>query len=295
MRNFLIAIVIVFGLAMPSMANHIKSGEGSFTFDDWEGPQIKVYYVAPEKLTPNTPVLFVMHGARRDADRYQREWRDLARELGVIALFPHFSRKGFPRRSYIFGNMFDGNGTAVQPDLWAFTAIEKIFDGVRENAELKAQTYWLYGHSGGAQFAHRFLLFAPDSRASLVIAANAGWYTVLDGEAEFPYGVKHTGATADSLTNALERRVIILLGNRDTDPGHPSLNRTDGADKQGPHRFARGHNFYWSAVQSAKILGADLNWSLSIVPGAGHDNAVMAKAALDLFQTSRSNIRTATK
>ena len=54
-------------------------------------------------------VVVVMHGLRRDADRYRDEWRDLAEQQGFLLLVPEFSAAKFPgTRWYNFGNVVEG-------------------------------------------------------------------------------------------------------------------------------------------------------------------------------------------
>ena len=65
---------------------------GRFVFSGWEGPPLPVYYQLPDNIGPGTPVVFVMHGVNRDADRYRDEWAALARRHGFIAIVPQFAQ-----------------------------------------------------------------------------------------------------------------------------------------------------------------------------------------------------------
>jgi hypothetical protein len=105
-------------------------------------------------------------------------------------------------------------------------------------------------------------------------------------EAAFPWGLKGTALDHEALTAAFARRVVVLLGDRDIDPNHPSLPRDPGAQAQGSHRLARGRLFYATAEAAAKRLGVPFNWSLSLVPGVAHSNAGMAVAAAKLIQAA---------
>lgn len=44
-----------------------------FMFDRWAGPALPVWYLRPAGTPPDAPVVFVMHGVKRDADRYLME------------------------------------------------------------------------------------------------------------------------------------------------------------------------------------------------------------------------------
>ncbi|MFT6583203.1 MAG: hypothetical protein ACJAU6_003656 [Alphaproteobacteria bacterium] len=106
-----------------------------------------------------------------------------------------------------------------------------------------SKSYAMYGHSAGAQFVHRFIYFTPDARLTRAVAANAGWYTMPGFDIAYPYGLGGAGLSPANLHRALSARLVVLLGMRDTDTSHRHLRRTEGANAQGPHRFARGQSF----------------------------------------------------
>ena len=55
----------------------------------------------------------------------------------------------------------------------------------------------MFGHSAGAQFVHRFVMFAPGPNLRTAISANAGWYTTLEENVAFPYGLKDAPVDVD--------------------------------------------------------------------------------------------------
>jgi hypothetical protein len=97
---------------------------------------------------------------------------------------------------------------------------------------------------------------------------------------EFPYGLKGTSVDAAALRTAFARPVVVLLGEADTDPHHPSLRHTPGADAQGLHRFARGQFFFARARSAAGSMITPFNWTLVTVPGIAHSNKAMAPFTL---------------
>ena len=240
-----------------------------------------VYLTRPAELAPDRPVVFVMHGMKRNADEYRDQWHDLAEEHDFLLVVPEFSDRDFPEsEGYNLGNRFDGAGELRPVAQWSFSAIEPIFDEVKRRFGMTAARYALYGHSAGAQFVHRFLYFVPDARVARAVAANAGWYTMPDPDVDFPYGLRDSGVSPDMLAKTLRLPLTILLGEEDTDPDHPSLNRDPAAMAQGPYRFARGQAFHATAEAAARRLGVPLAWRLDTVPGADHDNRLMAPAAV---------------
>jgi pimeloyl-ACP methyl ester carboxylesterase len=168
-----------------------------------------------------------------------------------------------------------------------YQVIEQVFDAAKAHLAFQTNTYFIYGHSAGAQFVHRFLLFLPDSRVEAAICANAGWYTMMADAIRFPYGLKGSGITEETLTRAFRKKLVILLGDQDTNPHHAHLNRSSQARAQGKHRLARGKRFYESAVQKADDLQTFLNWELHLIHGVGHSNIRMAERVMPFLPQIR--------
>ena len=144
--------------------------------------------------------------------------------------------------------------------------------------------YSIYGHSAGSQFVHRFLFFKPDARVKRYLAANAGWYTFADPDTAFPFGVGGLDLNENQLQAALAKDLVVLLGDQDSDPEARLLNKSEGALRQGPHRFARGQAFYEAARSLAKSRGWTFGWSVRVVEGVAHSNGDMAPEVADLVR-----------
>lgn len=266
------------------LATEKAPASGRYVFAGWDGPDLPVWYQLPDKVTAETPVVFVMHGVNRDADRYRDEWADLARRHGFIVIVPKFSRSDFPgSRGYNTGYFIEEDGVSRPRSLWSFAAIEPLFDDVRARFGTRAARYTIYGHSAGAQFVHRFVLFMPEARIDQAIAANAGWYTMPDLATPFPYGLSGAPVDERALSAALGQRVTVLLGTADTDRSDPNLRKTPEADAQGPHRFARGQRFFEQGQKAATLRGTPFAWKLVTVPDVSHSNGRMAEAAAPLI------------
>lgn len=269
--------------AVPPLAE----GKGRFVLTDWGGPPVPVWtYVPTQSEVARLPIVVVMHGTGRDADRYRNEWAAVAQLNRFIVLAPEFSKRRFPdTEGYNLGNVFKRDLTERNPEeSWAFSALEPLFGSVVRFLGSVQDTYTLFGHSAGSQFVHRFLLYKPGARVDRYIAANAGWYTMLDFDTPYPYGLAEAGIDVEVLKTAFGRDVVVLLGNLDNDPAHPSLRRTPEAMMQGPHRYARGQAYFESAGKAAQALGVPFNWRLEVVEYAKHSNGEMAIAAAALIQ-----------
>jgi len=265
-------------------SERLAPGSGTFTFTGWAGPALPVWHHVPARVTAATPVVFVMHGNGRDADRYRNEWAPLAEQRGFILVVPEFSRRDFPTAdAYNSGYFAEPDGAPRPKAKWSYSAIEPLFEAVKARTGSRVRQYGIYGHSAGGQFVHRYVLFMPEARYHTAVAANAGWYTLPELDREFPYGLKNAPPKEATLAGALRKPLVILLGTADTDPNSPNLRHTPEAEEQGPHRFARGHTFFRSAQAAAARLGVPLGWRMQYVEGVGHNNAGMAAAAAPLL------------
>ena len=274
----------------PQALDDVRRGAiNRFEFAAWAGPPIPVWLYVPESADlGSAPVLFMMHGAKRDPHRYLREWVGPAEESGIVVVAPEFSKQDFPGSpAYNRGYVFDADGQRRNEQLWTFSAIEPLFDTVRGMLGSSRETYTLYGHSAGSQFVHRYLYFKPSARVDRILAANAGWYTYAHPGTHYPYGLGESGVAPGTVDRALAANVVVLLGNEDNDPAHESLRRTPEAMLQGPHRLARGLSFYAAGKQLAESRDVPFHWQLVIVDGVAHQNGGMALAAADFVPQFR--------
>ena len=163
---------------------------------DWGGSPIKLWYLRPPNAPADAPVVFVMHGVRRDADRYLFEWQSLARDKGFIVAVPEFSTRHFKgTRGYNFGNVIDSDDKLNPKSIWGYSSIEPLFDALITAESLSTKGYWLFGHSAGAQFVHRQVMLGGGPRMISAISANAGSYMVPTTEYAWPFGLTGSPAT----------------------------------------------------------------------------------------------------
>ena len=270
----------------PPSAQALHAGAGSLTFNDPASPHnppVTVWYYNPD-VREDSPVVFVMHGAGSSALQYRDGWAGYAAAEKFLLLAPEFSG---PHASdtarYNLGGMMTEAGGRLDEACWTLTAIERIFDRVKAGTGLKTPGYCIYGHSAGAQFVHRLVLFKPGARIRKAIAANAGWYAMPDFRARFPYGLADSGVDREALRKSFSQKLVILLGEGDTDPGHPGLRNTPEAMAQGKNRLERGRRFFGAARDGAAAAAMPFNWELKIVSGAGHENDKMSREALSIL------------
>jgi pimeloyl-ACP methyl ester carboxylesterase len=218
-----------------------------------------------------------MHGTGRNASAYRDRWIDLAEQYGLIIVAPEFSKEYWPgKEKYNLGDVA-GNSN---PEKWTYSAVEHLFDEVRDGQP----DYRIFGHSAGGQFVARMLLLRPDSRASVYMAANPGWYAMPEWrdeetDTEYPYSLVDSPSGEAEVRQALSKRLMLFLGAEDTDPNDEHLNQDDGAMEQGANRHERGEHFFAEGCRIARELGVPLRWDLEEVPGTAHDGAAMGRAA----------------
>jgi poly(3-hydroxybutyrate) depolymerase len=284
-RSFKFVVLSVFLFAgWPARAGaEIPAGKSDFTFVDKQGNEdkpLKVWVYRPEKFGVQSPIVFVMHGTLRNGETYREPWVALADRYQCLVVVPEFMEKLYPgSRSYQLGNLRAGDGKPNDEAKWTFSAIEHLFDHVKAEAGSRCEGYHIFGHSAGAQFVHRMVLFKSRLRMAGAVAANSGNYTMPVYATPFPHGLDQSGLGEEQLKKALSLPLVVLLGEKDTDPNDRYLPKDPASRAQGAHRLERGRNFFNAAGEEARRLGVDLKWKLETVPDVGHDNALMAPAA----------------
>jgi pimeloyl-ACP methyl ester carboxylesterase len=279
-----LAGLILSGAALVANANTpIPNGKWSFVWTDAKGDTakpIRVYTYRPRACDTTCPMVIVLHGMSRNASDYRDYWELLADHYKVLVVAPQFDKEQWRgTEGYNLGEI--GNGERSKT---VFAAIEHLFDEMRDGQA----SYILFGHSAGGQVAHRMALLFPENRASVIAAANSGWYTMPDYRQEkvmnpFPFSLVNVpgGGGDQLLRKALARKLVVLVGENDSDPDAENMSKSDGAMKEGATRLDRAENFFKTATTAATDLGVKLNWDLVEVPGVAHSGSSMSKAAAD--------------
>ena len=281
--NFFNLFILLFILSFTT--NLFAAKLDKFTFTIWNKPDLDVFYHLPKTIDSDTKVLFVVHGNTRNADDYLNTWIRLTRDKNIAIFAPHFKRSSFI--SFNTLQMSTSNGKIrTNTDLYLNNSIDTLFKYIKAKFKLTNKLYDIYGHSAGAQFVHRYLLMSDNPSVNKAVAANAGWYTFLNG-ADFPYGVKNPPILLNdaNITNFLSIDLHILIGSNDIDV-NSSLNKSYGAQNQGLNRLQRAKNFFDYTELIVEQNDLEFNWKYQLVGGAPHSNKVMSKAAvLVLFES----------
>jgi hypothetical protein len=97
---------------------------------------------------------------------------------------------------------------------------------------------------------------------------------------KFSYGLGGSPVTEASLKTSLGRDVVLMLGDKDTDPNDAELRKTRQALAQGAHRLARGQAFFKEAEDRATKWKTAFGWRLQVVPGVAHEPSKMSGPAV---------------
>lgn len=300
MKNLFLEVIIVLLFTITSCTNSttsgtdsalLNSGSGKFVFRYSELPKkpINIFYHIPSGDRKNMPIVIVFHGDERNAIDYRNIWVNASEQYGFMIFAPEFSNADFPGgSSYIIGNVYqDGNyptpQTLNKESIWTFSIIEPLFDYIKANSGSNALTYNMFGHSGGGQFVHRFVLLKPNARYKTAIAANSGWYSVADGVANFPYGIMNCPITSIEPNKYFSRQLYITVGALDNNSSDSSLRHNTASDLQGLNRLDRANYFFSRSQDYAQAVHSEFNWKFRVVPNSGHDATKMSNEAVHIL------------
>ena len=251
-----------------------------YIFKGWKGPPIDVINYFPASATKSSPILIVIPGASRDAQRFHASWLDLAKKKSFIVLTIGARKKYFPDEySYNAGRLITSQGHAMDKSQWLFSAIEPLFEDFKKRYKLNTKRFYLFGHSAGGGFVHRYLLFKPKAPVVKAVAANPAFVTVPDFDIQYPFGLKNIPLKKRDIKPWFKHSLAIILGEDDLGPRTKPLSNGAMANVQGSNCFERGQLLFSAAKQESKKARTKFNWKLITVPGVGHNNFEIAPAA----------------
>ncbi len=242
------------------------------TADAREGPAPALAYhlVVPAALPADAPILVAVHGISRNAEEYVRLFAAAAGAHGALLVVPVFSRDRFADYQRL-----GASGRGPRPD----RALDAVLAEVRRRVPGAGPRLLLFGHSGGGQFVHRYVMAQP-ARVTRYVVSAAGWYTLPDPNRAFPDGIGPAPSLPDL---ALDPRGFlrvpgcVMVGTRDQ-----RRSRTLKADaeldrEQGFTRLERGRRWVARMNALAGSFGLPPPLAFRELPDAGHLFASMAR------------------
>lgn len=249
----------------------------------FKGKYIEVYYYIPRqgKVT-EMPIQFVIHGNSRNAFAYRDSWKSIADELGIVVIAPEFDTVQFPNIFFQSANIIDEKGNVNDEDQYTYQIIDQLFLKIKKDINSNQSTYNIYGHSAGAQFVHRMMMFHNCKYVDKIVAANAGVYTFPNERVDFPYGImNYTKNKVFDYNKVFQKSFVLMLSLGDT-IRDSSLNKTIEADAEGKNRLERGNSFFYYSDSISQRRNCKFNWTCHYIEG-GHSCASLVPTAAKLL------------
>ncbi|MBH3408245.1 alpha/beta hydrolase [Pseudomonas glycinae] len=300
MHKWLLALLFIGGTAQAAGVDAISPGRLQLQAGEMAvgiGP-------APAKIER---VLIVIHGRLRNAETYRKSGEAAAELAGqtanTLVIAPQFLNESdvalysLPASVLRWqGNDWMGGGLSTGPNpLSSYAALDEIVGRLSDRKQFPdVKQIVIFGHSGGAQVVQRYALLAQEQPALKTegirlryVVANPSSYAYFNeqrpvafdhakcpGFNRWKYGLVDPPIYAGGQTPAqlegryVKREVIYLLGQQDTDPQHPALDKSCAAKAQGAYRLERGKLFFGYLLRRHP---EGVNQRLIEVPGVGHN------------------------
>ena len=248
------------------------------TYASWNKPDVEILYVLPKEINENTKVLFIIHGNSRDVEKYLNQWIEPSKDKNVILVAPYFDKISYPNFATL--QMATSSGKILKDQSNNLkNSLSSFFSYFKSKYNLSSSSYSIFGFSAGSQFTHRYMLFSDDKQIDKAVLGSAGWYTFLNNE-PFPYGMRNMPIERDRYEWFLSRQVLFILGAKDNDPNHESLNNSRGARKQGANRFDRGTSYFKNIVSFSEKNKIPLRWRYKVISNLDHNTTIMSQNAI---------------
>lgn len=227
------------------------------------GFQLRYYVYVPKSGGAGRPVLVAVHGISRNARELASMFVPVAEKSGSVLVAPLFTEDRFDDYQRL-GRL----GRGKRADRALLALVEEL--GALEEARTEA--LYLFGHSGGAQFVHRFAMAYPESVSKYAISA-AGWYTMPYESHDYPVGIRGAvGLPGVTFEPARFLRVpaCVIVGDKDR-RRTSSLKQNPTIDAlQGRHRRSRAESWILAMTAAARSRGLRTRYDLEILPNVAH-------------------------
>ncbi|HEV3010348.1 MAG TPA: hypothetical protein VGX52_15075 [Burkholderiales bacterium] len=223
--------------------------------------QAYVVYI-PKSGASGAPIFVAVHGLSSNPTELAGVFSDLCESTGAVMVAPVFTAE-----RHADYQRLGRAGRGVRADL----ALDRCVAEVASLTSADAMQIHLFGYSGGAQFAHRYLMAHPHRVARAVIAS-AGWYTFPDTRQRFPYGIRRhrslPGVNFDP-QEFLRVPITVLVGQADV--GTAKVRSTARCNaQQGVNRLERARNWTAAMRTTAEAYGYEPCVSCIEVPEVDH-------------------------
>lgn len=228
-----------------------------------DGHEYFVYL--PRAAVEGAPVLVSVHGISRNARAHARAFADFADRYGVVVVAPLFPRQQFPGYQRL-GVSRHGHGP--RPDL----VLNAMLTEVAAMTGARTGRFYLFGYSGGGQFAHRYAMAHPQRVIAVAMGA-PGWYTFPDEQARYPRGL-HLPAQHElpqpDMSEFLRVPMAVFVGEHD-DQRDDALRQSTRVDRQqGRTRIERGQRWVAAMRAAASAHRYPTHYQFQVLDDCGH-------------------------
>jgi predicted peptidase len=216
------------------------------------------------------PLVVVVHGTNRTAERYRTMFREFAEEHNCIVLAPLFPA------GIIDPEDLNNFKRILYHDIRFDEILLSMIDQIGARYRVDTDRFLLHGFSGGGQFVHRFAYLHPHRISALSIGA-PGRITRINPDVPWWLGtadVKEVFGIDLDLPELAKVPVQMLVGAEDTETWEIA---EPGIDAGGNTRVER----MMTLRDNWEAHGISVRFDL--VPGMGHSGSAAIPQAQDFF------------
>lgn len=221
----------------------------------------KYFLYIPHHGENNARIFITVHGISRNVKEHAKKFAAFAEKFGVVMIAPYFPADNFPDYQRL-------GHKGQRADI----VLNKIVSEVAQLTGASANKLYLFGYSGGAQFAHRYMLAYPKHVAKIVLGA-PGWYTLPNPSLKYPLGIKESRRLPQiqfDPAQFLHVPVCVLVGEKDNQRD-AELNKSTQIDRlQGRTRIERGRHWVEEMSRQASAQGLLTTYTFHLLPDSPH-------------------------
>ncbi|WP_339915286.1 hypothetical protein [uncultured Brevundimonas sp.] len=259
---------------------------GQVIFHSFPGEPVRECFVyVPRGADASSPVVTLIHGITRNAAEHVFRFRAKSDRTGAILIAPLFVREAFGQYQQVMDKP-----TRPRAD----EALFDMLDAVATDTGVSVERFYMFGFSGGAQFAHRFMMMHPERITSIAIAA-AGWYTFPTTDLPYPLGIGSCPIPEHSFDPdrflAVPRHVLVGARDVGRDEAFRTSRKLD--QLQGDNRLARARNWFAAMERETHQRGIRAApSSLTVLDGISHsftdaaEHGALAETVFEKFNLS---------
>jgi pimeloyl-ACP methyl ester carboxylesterase len=225
-------------------------------------PKQEYFLYVPSRARRGSALFVTVHGISRNVEEHATLFAPYAEKHGVVLVAPFFTRDRNPGYQRL-----GRDSSRRRADL----TLDAIVDEVSASSGADPSRLFLFGFSGGAQFAHRYTLAHPERVARAALGA-PGWYTFPDRKMPYPYGL---GPSKEPVSLAFEPErflrvpITVFVGENDTGDYHLRCNAVVNR-QQGRNRLDRAQRWVAAMRRAAKQHHLPPLVTCERVPGIEH-------------------------